>query len=253
MEKIAKIIQPLLRPHVHHIIAGHKEVVFLSHNFIRKASSFQELSTKEVTLKLQECSQTFSFQNGIGHTDDDFKNLVLKINNLAQSHQLIINIHNPTQGTLQDLTGVAMKKMNFQTEKIEIYKNMTKDIMLFLETHYPEQLHTHFAHSEAGIIIENVLRQLDEDTLSKTKKAAQIITLGSPRPVSNKNVKHALNIYSDEDYLIKPFTKLYSHLPEYCFKQIQSSSDKQQKHLSVIDHAMDGATYLSVIKSYLLN
>jgi hypothetical protein len=251
MEKIARYLQPLLTPYVNHILAGHKEVVFFSHNYLFKATSFKALNTPEIQDRLAVSTQTFSFQNGIGHTDEDFQNLVLKINKLAKTHQLIINIHNPTQGTLQDLTGVAMKKMNFNTDKIEIYKHMTQDILLFLETHFPHTIHTHFAHSEAGIIIENVLRQLDPETLEKTKKAAQIITLGSPRPVSCKHVKSAINVYSDEDYIIKPFAKLYSHLPEYCFKQIESSSNKTQKHLSVIDHAMDGQTYLGVIKSYL--
>lgn len=253
MEIIAKFLQPLLRPGINHILASRKEVVFLSSDVCVKTSSFQALKDHPCFELIKNLKQTFSFQNGIGHTDDDFKSLILKINSIAHSNQLIINIHNPTRGTLYDLKGVAMKQMNFTTDKIKAYAEITKDIMHFLDENTSLSSHTHFAHSEAGIIIENVLRQLDETTLEKTKRLAHVITLGSPTPVSSKHVKTALNIYSDEDYLVIPFVKMYSHLPEYSFKSIQSLSNKEQKHLSFIDHSMDGDTYLSVIKRYLDN
>lgn len=237
-----------------HLVSGKGELFFVTRSSIEKVSSLK-LMPKELSQhswdKILKSKAIISFQNGIGHTDEDFLRIAAKINQVAKSSQLIINLYNPTDGTFGDVKHVAMHKMNVSNHKLESFIFFTEELLGFLEMYKKKTPYTHFAHSEAGIICENTLRALSKTSAKKAMLHLDVITLGSPRPVSKEFVKSAVNIYSENDYLIIPFVKLFENNPNFIFKEAKSLSHEAQKRFKILDHSMDGDTYFHVIKHFL--
>lgn len=254
MRHMIRAIQPLLAPSNFHLIAGQKELFFVSNTEIETASSLRQLKnclSENAMQRIYQSKSIACFHNGIGHTDEDFIKLVGKINQVAQRHHMLISIYNPSQGAIVDARNVALQKMNVATPKLEFFDKFLKDLLYFM-IHVKKGLEfTHFAHSEAGIICENTLRSLDTNTLEKTKKIMNVVTLGSPRPVSKQSVKTSVNIYSENDYLIIPFVKMFESNPHFIFKEAKDISSKEEKRFKLLDHSLDGQTYFNAIKSYL--
>jgi hypothetical protein len=254
MHTIARLLQPSLLPTRHHVLVGKSEIVYVSNQHIQKLSHLSQIKKMIPDTDLHKIIQgkgCFSFHNGMRHTEDDFIKLVSKINQVSLQHQLIFNIFNPSYGTLYDVTTVAMQKMNMTTEKIIEMSKLIPELTAFLQDLDPELELFHFAHSEAGIICDNALRALDPAHKDITKRMMNVVTIGSPRPVSTEYTKTAINIYSDEDYVIIPFVKIFEKTGNYQFKQIKSLAPKDQKHLNLIDHSFDGDSYMDIIKDYL--
>lgn len=254
MHKLLRAIQPLLLPGNLHIIAGHKELFCVTKSSVETAKTFTSLKktlSAQTWNHIRSTSVIVSFQNGIGHTDDDFIKLVGKINQAAKRHQLLVSIYNPTQGPLEDARHVALQKMNKATPKLESFNDLLIDLLEFMSHDKKGREFTHFAHSEAGIICENTLRSLNDQTLQKTTQIMNVVTLGSPRAVSKQLVKTSVNIYSENDYLIIPFVKIFENNPNFVFKEAKDVSSKEQKRFQLLDHSLDGQTYFNVIKSYL--
>lgn len=184
--------------------------------------------------------QIFSFHNGMGHDVNDFVKLVTRINQVAKANQLVINIFNESEGTLSDVTYVAKQKFYLSTDKTCTLANKMLEALEFVESEFPNVTLTHFAHSEAAIICDNMLRCLTDKGIEKTKSYLDVITLGSPRPICSTRVRSAINMYSEEDYLVIPFVKMYDTIGDYHFQSISPISEKKTKASPIYRSLYDG-------------
>ena len=253
MLPVLRAIQTSMPQGMLNVIFSKNQLYALTANTLVKASSFREIkeqSPKEIASLFLNASHFFSFQNGIAYNDDDFIKITKAFNRHAIEKSCIAYFYHPSDGAFLDLKRVASQKLNVATERTDTFKKVfPKFLKLIAFSHKDPQI-IHFAHSEAGLIFANSHPVFDDEILDLTKRHLEVITLGSAKPVSPKNLKKCINIYSNQDYLTLPAIYLYQ-TEEKAIKIVPSISDRDEKHLYFIDHAALGKTYFEIIKKKL--
>ena len=150
-----------------------------------------------------------TFQNGIQNTFDDFKDMGLSIlNKLPFYKGLAIGLYNSTKGIVYGLAHDYIRLNNewYLNEKsILVFRQLISTLTNCLPKH---ALWTHIAHSEAGLIANQVIGFETNplpfsDEIKKFMKERLItLTYGAVAPVPN-HVKLAINTYSRDDVVMR--------------------------------------------------
>lgn len=172
--------------------------------------------------KNQRCIGVFTFQNGIQNTaEDDFKLMGERIiENLKPEKPLCIGIYNPTNGVPykihQDLWRFK-DEWDLNHLSLIMLRQMIVTFAKRMPLINPKMYWAHFAHSEGGLVANEVLTSSQFSFTSTEKQYFKnhmiTATYGAVAPIPDKVLK-ATNTYSADDVTMFFASKYLDKLPK---------------------------------------
>ena len=200
-----------------------------------------------------------AYMNGICVSPDEFINYGDAIAALLPQHVPIIGLYNPTHTPIPD--GVIVAAETAAEPLSGIINSIIGVMRVFLETvalqlygensiHAPATFAL-VVHSEGGFILYRAFETLSAKIKGLIQRHLFIIALAPLHPIPNENGVGVVNIYSHEDYAVKPFLNTISDRSRYTIQILPSLAKAKEKVGTVIDHGFLSPTYQGALKNAL--
>ena len=192
-------------------------------------------------------------QNGICSNMNDLGRNVQSIASMIPEGTLIIGIHNPSQGLIQDCKRTFQERGGKDTPTVIRTRQFMVAISERIHKINPDLLWFHIGHSEAGVIGGNAIKGMTEEQKGHLKQQLYFLGLGPAKPVPLECGRGVTNIYSRQDFITGLFALKYRNDPKYDIEFVRCRSTLSERTGYFADHAFLGGTYQTEQLRYIGN
>ena len=187
--------------------------------------------------------------NGICTTKEDVGENVQSIANMVPEGTLIIGMHNPTQGLIQDCKRTFQERRGIDTPTVVRTRQFMVAISEAIHKINPDLLWLHISHSEGGVVSGNAIKGMTDEQKGHLKQQLYYLGLGPADPLALEYGRGVTNIYSNQDFITGAFALKYRNDPKYDVRFVKCRSAFSERTAYVADHAFLGGTYKKAAKN----
>jgi len=159
---------------------------------------------------------------------------------------LIITIYNPFAGLLYDLGRIPFEHYDYATYGVNSLNALHVNLLNLM----PEKSKAiHYAHSEGGILYNRSFEKMSEGEQGKMQRHFYYEGIGPAERTPRDYGIHALNIYSDADWITGWFKG--GSNDQYDVKWVRALSPAHERVMYFADHAFFAKTCQSIVKDSL--